>query len=287
MIKLQSESFAEKVIFRLIRKHIAGPTMNSAIKKAKAINAKGLPVSIAFLSDTPSARAKANYISNAYAQLIREMARQGIKSSVHLRMAQLGSGISKDIAKLNLLRLLEISRKYGILIWAEARTPTDVALLNEMSGNRGLGIFFSSIDDALSYVKKKVSAPMVKVLCKWDDGGKSKDYKKRLPRMLEELSSKINTLVLLSPDDEMLKYFSKSPNRHNVAFEFQLGYSEKKMGKITKNRKVSIYMPFGRDWAEYATDTVPEGYMRRLASSLLKEGVKKSSTSGDAIAKKR
>jgi len=273
--KLQSESFAEKVIFRLIRKHIAGPTMNAALKKAKLINSKGLPVAVAFLSDTPSARAKVNYIFNTYAQLIREMARQGIKSGIHLQLPQLGSSIDKELAKSNLLKLIDIGKRHGILVWAEARSAADAALLGELSNTRGLGIAFDSFDDAISYLRKHSNAPMVKVLCKHESEEKVKDYKKWLSKTLKEISDGAKMLVLLSPDDEIIKYFSKSENRHNVTFEFQLGYSDKKIGKIIKSRKLSMYMPFGRDWAEYATDTVPEGYMRLLASSLLKEGGKK------------
>jgi len=52
------ESFIAKIAHRLIKKHIAGNTMSSAIKKAKQLNAKGLLASITFLSDVPKNNCK-------------------------------------------------------------------------------------------------------------------------------------------------------------------------------------------------------------------------------------
>ena len=40
---------------------------------------------------------------------------------------------------------------------------------------------------------------------------------------------------------------------------------------MKKGAKVSVMVPFGKDWVKYATTNVPEGYMRFFAKRLLNE----------------
>ena len=55
-------------------------------------------------------------------------------------------------------------------------------------------------------------------------------------------------------------------------WKFKLGYNRKKINKyVKKNKKIIINVPFGKDWAEFAMNSVPEGYMRFLANNLLSE----------------
>ena len=88
-------TIVEGLLYRLIRKHIAGTTMSSAIEKAKELNGKKLPVSIAFLSDSARDSAKARYATTTYLELIRRIARMGLKASVQVPLGQIGYGVSR------------------------------------------------------------------------------------------------------------------------------------------------------------------------------------------------
>ena len=54
--------------------------------------------------------------------------------------------------------------------------------------------------------------------------------------------------------------------------EYKFGESGKGMKRALKRgAKVSVYLPFGKDWQAYAMNKVPEGYTRFLAGKLLGE----------------
>ncbi|MGI0141668.1 MAG: hypothetical protein ACREBF_03405 [Candidatus Micrarchaeales archaeon] len=272
---MKQESLVEKVIYRLIRKHISGPTMGSAIARAKQFNGKGIPVSISFMSQPPKDRAKANYITTTYLQLIREISRMGIKANVHLKFEQLGQRVSDDFAIENLSQILETAKKWGVFVWCEISDPIrEPILLNRLHGAQGLGVALNSIEDAISYAKRNKGIKELKVNCR----GHTEDAKEKhdsTAASLEALAASAKSLVLHSPKEAYVsRLMKKNPKyRKSLIFEFQLGYGEKKLNKmLKKGTRLSVYIPFGKDWASYAMTNVPEGYTRALANRLLTEG---------------
>ncbi len=270
---MQQESFAEKVIYRLIKKHMAGPTMNLAIKKAKQINDKGLPVSITFLSAAPSDRPKVNYVTNTYLQLAREIARTGVRGSIDVPLEQVGMSVSEEVAADSASRIIEACRRYGIFAWIGiGDPPKELKVVRKIGFQKGVGLYFNSIRNLGQYVEKDDAAYPIKVACKIN-GEKKDEEKERVLSEISKMLRKFRSLMLFSPSESvMAKLFSDAKNRKALIFEFQLGYSDKKLNRIVKRgARVSISMPFGRDWVGYAINNVPEGYMRLLANTLLKE----------------
>jgi len=244
--------------------------MGSALRKAKSVNMKGIPVSITFLSDNPDSRAKSSYITTTYMQLIRELSRLGIKGSVHMQLEQLGSGLSKEIAIENAKKIIEFGNKYGIFVWLESNKENN--LLAELSSSKGVGAAFSSIESAEAYYKSYISKHryrMMKVMCKSEAKSKPIDEVNSISKLMDN-----GKVVLLSPSDSIIEKFLKNGIKYkkSLIFEFQLGYSEKRLGKwAKKGMGLSMYIPFGKDWVRYTMSNVPEGYMRSIAGSLLAE----------------
>ncbi len=270
---MQQESFAEKVIYRLIKKHIAGPTMSLAIKKAKQINDKGLPVSITFLSAAPSDRPKVNYVTNTYLQLAREIARIGVRGSIDVPLEQIGMGISEEVAAESTGKIIEACRRYGIFTWIGIGDPSkELKVVRKLGFQKGVGLYFNSIKNLNLYAEKADSAYPIKVVCRMD-GEKKEEEKESTVAEINKVLRKFHKLILFSPSENVTsKLLGDAKNRKALIFEFQLGYSDKKLNKIVKRgARVSISMPFGRDWVGYAINNVPEGYMRLLANTLLKE----------------
>lgn len=268
------DSFVERVIFKLVKKHIAGPTMSSAIKKAKELNSKGIPASIAFLSQPPSDTAKANYITATYMQLAREISRLGITASVHLTLEQLGSSLSKETSINNLKKVLEVSKKSGVFVWCELKEAKGSNnLLKKIKDTKGLGVAFNSFENCIEFVNKDKLTKDIKVIC--EEGSEAQqDGKEKHDtiRYVDAVIPKLNNLVLLSPNEGSIAKLMKKNGKYKktLIFEFQLGYGEKKVGKMLKRgARLSMYVPFGKDWVNYAINNVPEKYTRAVASRLL------------------
>jgi proline dehydrogenase len=276
---LKQESLVERVIYRLIKKHISGQTMNSAIDRAKQFNSKGIPVSINFMAQAPGDTSKANYITATYMQLVREIARLGVTASVHLQLDQLGMSVSKEVAARNLQRILEVSERSGVFVWCELQNPNkDNMILTNLHDAKGLGLAFNSLEECLPYVKKRRSVKDLKVMCKSQkevrrSKSKAHDKQEKL-HYIEAIAQNSQNLVLLSPNEKDVSRLLKNNSRHrkSLVFEFQLGYGEKRINRMLKRgARISVYIPFGKDWINYAINNVPEGYMRTIAGSLLKE----------------
>ncbi len=270
MVSLEDhEPFVERILHKLVRKHIAGTTMDSALEAAKELNGASIPATIAFLSGNVLDKSKARYNATAYTELVRRIARSGIKSSIHVQLEQLGSDIDEQLALDNVQSVLDAANKYGVFLWIEpdGMTKTMASKISRMKGV-GLAVNVLKIDD---YTKKGVpKIGSFKLSFKDYDV----DYLKEVGKMLTDLRKNTDNVVVSSMNEKLLwKVISGKP-KSDVVFEFGYGYSSSKLKKaMKKGTKISVLVPFGKDWIKYAMNNVPEGYMRFVAGKLLKEEV--------------
>ncbi|MDE1834843.1 MAG: hypothetical protein KGH64_05915, partial [Candidatus Micrarchaeota archaeon] len=115
----EHEPFVERILRKLVRKHIAGTTMDSALDAVRELNGESVPASITFLTGNVLDKSKAKYNATTYAELVRRIARSGIKSSIHVQLEQLGSDIDEQTAFDNVKTIADACNKYGIFLWVE------------------------------------------------------------------------------------------------------------------------------------------------------------------------
>jgi len=267
VVKVAEESFVEKMLYRMVKKHIAGTTMSAALSKVEELNGRNIPASITFLSSDVDNKSKARYVTITYLELIRRIARLGLKASVHIPSSQLGMMIDQDTALKNIGEVIGTGNKYGVFVWIEANEP-EAQLFGRFDGTRGYGLaFHEQSTKKFNPVYKRLKS--AKVLFSEEKGPKQQ-HKEPGIKDIEGVLKSSNNIVLSSPPDGMVRVLSNgSKYKSRVVLEFKLGYSSKRLSSLTK--KVSVSVPFGKDWINFATNSVPEGYMRFLASNLLKE----------------
>jgi proline dehydrogenase len=268
-LSINEHEIVEKILYRLIKKHIAGTTMSSAIEKAKELNRRKLGVSITFLSDSAKDSSKARYATTTYLELIRRIARMGLMASIHVPLVQVGYGISPDVLEKNVNDIVCTANKYGVFVWLEQ--PCDYKLPQFLLGAKGVGYVrpVSDANDYLNINKGRIRA--MKILCgAGTEGAKGKSVSDRI----KLIAKSTNSIVLQSPEERTVKEFLANGYKKSVVFEFQLGYSSSAIARIVKKGAgASIYVPFGKDWAPYAINKVPERYARFLAEKLLNRNV--------------
>jgi proline dehydrogenase len=270
VIPLREHTIVEGLLYRLIRKHIAGTTMSSAISKARELNGKKLPVSIVFLSDSARDGAKARYATTTYLELIRRIARMGLKASVHVPMGQVGMGISEDVASRNVSEILATANRYGVFVWLEVVGVGSVRGLRFLKDAKGMG-YAVGIKDSNEYLNRNGdSVKALKIIC---SKAESKEESSLMEKRIRFAADSTRNVVLQSaPESVVNRLVSGGKYRKSLIFEFQLGYNAKAMGRLIKRgAKASVYVPFGKDWTQYAVNNVPESYARFLASKLLGE----------------
>ena len=87
---------------RMARRFVAGETLDDAIRTVKALNAKGLLVSLDHLGENVYTEADATNTAQTYLDLLDCIAAQGLKSNVSLKLTALGL----DIRDTNTYRML-------------------------------------------------------------------------------------------------------------------------------------------------------------------------------------
>ena len=255
----------EKVLHKLVSKHIAGTTMSSALDTARGISDSGVSTSIMFLSGTAMEKPKAAYVTTTYIELIRRIARLGIDASVHVRLDQIGLGIEDAVAIANMEKIATMAEKSKVFIWAEAGSASKPVIKELAAMKIGMAC---GLDEAEEYLNSRKSMKHVKILL-GEESKKDKEVAKRIGG----IAKRVEMPVLSSASEELLYRLVKSGrNERNLIFEFRLGYSKRHLRKAQKRKaKVSVLVPFGKDWMNYAMGNAPEGYMKFFAKRLFHE----------------
>ena len=266
MVSLDHEPIVERIIHGLVRKHIAGTTMDSALDAAKGFAGRHIIPSITFLSSNVVEKPKAKYITTTYSELVRRIGRSGIRANVQVPIEQLGAGIDEDAAVENLRSISDTGRRYGVFVWVE----TDGIGKSAMASIAKMGGVGPVVDegDAEDYARNGRFRSAKVTFGKYEPRSKNETSKR-----VDVLRKLFHNLAVSGLHDKPLSEIVRGKVR-NLTVEFGFGDSDKKMNfALKRGISVGVLVPFGKDWIKYAMNNAPEGYMRFVAGKLLKEDV--------------
>lgn len=234
------------------------------------MNNKKLPVSITYLSDGADNTMKARYATTTYLEVMRQISRLGIKASVQVPLNQIGYNVSEEIAVKNATELIELSKKCGVFVWLEM-PENETVNSHLLNGSRNVGYALDSATGT-EYLRARVDyARAVKILCNQEEEDGTKESKQLFKEVDAAVKRSLQMVLVSAPETLTRKLLTKG-RRNNLVFEFQLGYNNKWISTLQKRgAKVSISVPFGKDWADYAISRVPEKYARFIAARFLKD----------------
>ncbi|MEM3791361.1 MAG: hypothetical protein QXL16_01360 [Candidatus Micrarchaeaceae archaeon] len=261
VLNLHEESFVERLLHRLIRSQIAGTTISNALSKARELNKRGFPATIEYLYDNIDDKQKARYVRMTYEELVRRASSIELNVSVHVPAYQLGYRLDYPFFKEQLNELINTTNQKGTFLWLETDTINGI---EDLLNKKGFGI-------AIRCDKKKKidKVPSAVKLIYYDQNGKEE-------KIVKNVIGKAKNVVVHTRDEKIVKAISKI-GKGKVTFELPLGFSKKKMEKMARQGvKISVFVPFGKAWMEYATRSMPNGYIKRIAASLLKRKIGES-----------
>ncbi|MEM3212061.1 MAG: hypothetical protein QXR85_01985 [Candidatus Micrarchaeaceae archaeon] len=270
------ESIVERILYKVVKRHIAGTTISSAIEKAKELNSNGIPVSMSFLSSKVNRLPKARYVANTYVELVHRIARFGLKASIQVPLDEIGYTLSSESSLAYLRSIVQLSNKLGIFTWIEL--PDNGTRKLKLQG-KGIGYAISAantnrIEDIYGNPVK-----LIFPLTEADQEGKGANSKRETAKVnvSEELGAvrhaleSANSVALQAPPERLISTLLKnSAYKKSLIFEFQLGYANKTLLSIKKKGwRVSMYVPFGKGWVDYAVTRIQGHYTRMIARKLL------------------
>jgi proline dehydrogenase len=147
LLYLSSAPWAQKLVTgwgvarRVALRFVAGETEDDAIAAVRAINAKGMTVTLDLLGESITDAASARAIAAEYAALIERIAAEGLDSWVSVKLTALGLDIDAELAYENMCTILSAAQPHDIRVTIDMEdssvTQTTLDLLTRLHEKEG------------------------------------------------------------------------------------------------------------------------------------------------------
>ena len=258
------------------RRFIAGETAAEAIEAARAVEARGMAVTMDLLGESVTNLASADAATRDYIAVIDAMVASGIGRNISLKLTQLGLDVDRASAIDNLRKILERAEPAGFFVRIDMENSpyTEVTLdiydTLWRHGYHHLGVVLQS---ALYRSEKDLQAintfgGRVRLVKGAYQEPKTVAYQKKADvdaayaRMVKALLIGGHDAAIATHDPAMIELARTIAREHQIApdrFEFQMLYGVRRdlQAMLVKaGYRVRVYIPFGREWFPY--------FMRRL-----------------------
>jgi len=258
------------------RRFIAGETVEEAIQAARALQSRGLLLTLDYLGESVRTMDEALAATKEYVRLIDVLVASGIERNISLKLTQLGIDIDRATCVDNLRRILEPAQRHGFFVridmenspytevtlavfetlWQQQyrnigialqaylhRTEQDVRRMNELGARVRLvkGAYKEGPDVAFQQ-KSEVDASFL--------------------RLMQLLLDHGTYPAIATHDEAMLSATRAYAAQQQIApdrYEFQMLYGIRRdlqAALVAGGYRMRVYVPFGRQWFPY--------FMRRL-----------------------
>jgi proline dehydrogenase len=258
------------------RRFIAGETVAEAVEAARAVEARGMAVTMDLLGESVTSLSEADAATRDYIAVIDAMIAAGVGRNISLKLTQLGLDVDKASAIDNLRKILERAEPAGFFIRIDMENSPYTAVTLEIyetlwrHGYQHLGVVLQS---ALLRSERDLAAingfggrvRLVKGAYKEPKTvayPKKADVDAAYARMLKTLLLEGHNPAIATHDPVMIELARRIARDHDVApdrFEFQMLYGVRRDLQamlVAAGYRVRVYIPFGREWFPY--------FMRRL-----------------------
>ena len=259
------------------RRFIAGETIAEAIEAARAVQARGMSITLDLLGESVTNLDEAEAATRGYLAVIDAIVTSGIERNISLKLTQLGLDADKASAIDNLRKILGHAEPAGffVRIDMESSAYTDVTLeIFETlwrHGYRQMGIVLQSAlyrTEEHDFARVNVLGARIRLV----KGAykeprniahpKKADVDAAYARMMKKLITDGHYPAIATHDTTMIETARTWARDHGIGaerFEFQMLYGVRRdlQAKLVKaGYRVRVYIPFGREWFPY--------FMRRL-----------------------
>ena len=108
------------------RRFIAGETVAEAIEAARAVEARGMSVTLDLLGESVTSLARADAATRDYVAVVEAMIASGIGRNISLKLTQLGLDVDHARCRSNLRALLAHAKEHHTFVWIDMEQHTYV-----------------------------------------------------------------------------------------------------------------------------------------------------------------
>jgi proline dehydrogenase len=258
------------------RRFIAGETVAEAIESARAIQARGMGITLDLLGESVTSLDKAEAATRQYVEVIDTIVQSGIERNISLKLTQLGLDVDKAIAVDNLRKILERAQPAGFFVRIDMESSAYAEVTLEIfetlwsHGYRQIGVVLQASlirsEQDLTHVDALgARVRLVKGAYKEPKAvayHHKADVDAAYARMMKTLLADGHNPAIATHDPAMIdlaRQYSRELHVTPDRFEFQMLYGIRRdlqMRLLKEGYRVRVYIPFGREWFPY--------FMRRL-----------------------
>jgi len=258
------------------RRFIAGERVEDAIAAARALQAKGLLLTLDYLGESVATTDQAAAATREYMRLMDDIVAADIERNVSVKLTQLGLAIDRATCVDNMRRILEPARQHGFFVRIDMENSpyTDVTLeVFETLWNleyRNIGVVLQSylfrterdlrrmneLNARVRLVKGAYREPASVAYQQKADVDAA--YIRQMRLLLDH-----GTYPAFATHDVALlneiKAYAAERDIGRDRYEFQMLYGVRRdlqASFVAEGYRMRIYVPFGREWFPY--------FMRRL-----------------------
>ncbi len=260
----------------LTRRFVAGRTLEEALAVCRRLNHRGLLVTLDRLGENVSSAEEASAAARAYLEALDQIARQGLWSTVSVKLTQFGLDLSAEVCRQNLERVVAraTAAETSVEVDMEASPYVErtLALVREMHQRHGhvRAVIQAYLRRSRADVEMLCGEKIPVRLCK----GAYREPESIAFRSRREVNASFRQLAeilllrgvypgLATHDPRMIAHACRFAREQGIVrerFEFQMLYgirTDLQRRLVRAGYLVRIYVPYGEAWYPYL--------MRRLA----------------------
>jgi proline dehydrogenase len=258
------------------RRFIAGETVEEAIEAGRALDARGLRLTLDYLGESVNTSKAATAATREYARLIDVIVASGIERNVSLKLTQLGLGIDRATCVDNLRRILDPAQKHEFFVRIDMEnspyTQVTIDIFETLwrLDYRNIGIALQSSlrrtdQDVRRMNELGARVRLVKGAYKEPESvayQQKADVDAAYLRQMRLLIEDGVYPAIATHDEKIIAETREYAAERQLAphlFEFQMLYGIRRdlqASLVAEGYRMRVYVPFGREWFPY--------FMRRL-----------------------
>ncbi len=258
------------------RRFIAGETIEEAIEASRALQARGMLLTLDYLGESVRSAEEAAAATREYVRLIQVIVDAGIERNISLKLTQLGVDVDRATCVDNLRRILDPAQRHGFFVRIDMENSpyTDVTLevfetmWQQEYRNVGVALqsgLYRTEKDVRRMNELGARVRLVKGAYKEPAAvahQQKADIDAAFVRLMQLLLDEGTYPAIATHDERMIAETREHAARRGIGkdrFEFQMLYGIRRdlqTSLRTAGYLMRIYVPFGREWFPY--------FMRRL-----------------------
>ena len=259
------------------RRFVAGETLEEAIQATRALNQRGLTVSLDHLGENVTDAAEAASAAQDYSKILDAIKQSGLDANISIKLTALGLDIDADHCEENVRQVLDRAKSYSIFVRVDmegsAYTERTLNLVGKLREDyEGVGTviqsyLYRSAKDVESLIASKTRVRLVKGAYK-EPPEIAYPHKEEVDRNYQQLMRLLlthgNYPAIATHDVAMIqeaKTFASQNNIDKSRFEFQMLYGIRRDLQeqlIRESYNVRVYVPYGTQWYPYLTRRMAE-----------------------------